>query len=223
MIARMRTTTRDDAGITVTEMLATVFLLGIVMTMVLGFVTSSSRTLTRDRAATDNTRVVSTAMAELTRVVRAGTSLSVPSGRSPAFIQAHDDTVTMYAYVDAEPDAPRPLMVRFSVDGDGRLVQTRWRATNDEEPWQFRSTPDTTRVVAHNVVRAERLFTYRDANGDRLVPGHSGLDLGQRENVAAVEVTATVQSDPTGRANPVTLTNTVSIPNLGVSRVEPSS
>jgi hypothetical protein len=46
-----------------------------------------------------------------------------------------------------------------------------------------------------------------------------GIAAANLPKIAVVEVTIKVQSDATGRADPVVMTNQVGIPNLGVSRL----
>lgn len=216
---------RGESGATLPELLVTMMLIGLFSAMVLGLVVSVTRTFTRERAATDSSNIASNGMNELTRMVRAGTGLLVTGPtQAPVFIEAAPRTATLYSYIDAQSSAPRPLKVQFSVDAQGRLIERRWAATTTKEPWAFTTTPSSTRTVATSVVPGTAvLFSYFTAAGAP-IPGTAGggvLTLAEREQVAAVRIHLTVQADTTGRADPVALRNTVSIPNLGISRVRP--
>lgn len=210
---------------TLPELLVTMMLIGLFSALVLGLVVSVTRSFTRERSATDSTAIASNGMNELTRMVRAGTGLVVTGGtQAPVFVEAAPRTATLYSYIDTQSASPRPLKVEFRVDAQGRLIERRWTATTAKEPWAFAATPTSTRTVATSVVNGSSvLFRYFTAAGAP-IPGTGGggtLTLAEREQVAAVRIHLTVQSDPSGRADPVALRNTVSIPNLGISRVRP--
>lgn len=225
LLRRMQRVRRSgDAGVSLPELLVTMMLLGLFSALVLGLVTSVTRTFTRERAATDSSMIASNGMNELTRMVRAGTSLLVTGGtQAPVFIDAGPRTATLYSYIDTNSKNPRPVKVQFRVDDQGRLLESRWLATSTAEPWTFKANPDSTRTVATSVIAGKQdLFTYFNAAGGVLPYANDGkLTLTNREAVAAVRIQLTVQTDPAGRADPVMLRNTVSIPNLGISRVRP--
>jgi hypothetical protein len=67
------------------------------------------------------------------------------------------------------------------------------------------------------------MFNYQSIGADLLPDDMTipvgGIAAGNLQKIAVVEVTVKVQSDTTGRADPVTMTNQVGIPNLGVSRL----
>lgn len=224
---RLTVAARGERGLTLPELLVTMFLLSMITALMVGTISGFSRTFTRDRAASDSTMVANTAMRELTRVVRSGTELRLAGGGSsnaPVFIDARPNTLTMYAFVDASSASPRPIKVRFEIDAQRRLVETRWAATNASSPWTFAATgsPYSTRPVARFIpTTAAPLFTYLDKGGNPITPVSGALTAAQIKDVAAVQVTVTVQGDMTGRAAAVTVQNAVGIPNLGISRVRP--
>ncbi|GIG39814.1 PulJ/GspJ family protein [Cellulomonas phragmiteti] len=224
---RLHVAGRGDRGLTLPELLVTMFLLSMITVLMVGTISGFSRAFTRDRAASDSTMVAATAMKEVTRVVRSGTELRLTGGgatNAPVFIEARPDTLTMYAYVDTSAAAPRPIKVRFAIDAQRRLIETRWPVTNTAAPWTFAAmtSPSSSRPVARFIpTTAGPLFVYLDKDENPLVPGAGGLTADQIKNVAAVRVTITVQGDITGRADAVTVQNAVGIPNLGISRVRP--
>ncbi len=217
---------RRDDGVTLPELLVTVFLLSIVTTLIVSFMSSVSRTFSQDTAATDSINVATTGMNEMTRVIRSGTEVRLVGAtvNSPVFITAKPNEVVLYAYIDTSSTKPQPLKVRFSIDSSRRIVETRWLATTVTGPWAFASTPDTTRTIARAVpTSAPAMFEYLDKDGNVLPLTASGLTAAQLKEVAAVTITLTIQADVTARAEPVTLRNSVGIPNLGISRIGPTT
>jgi hypothetical protein len=225
-VTRVRQVLREDrdTGASITEMIVTMALLSVVTTLILTMVVSVSRSFTHERTATDNAMNASNGMNELTRVVRSGTSLQLSGvvDQQPPFVSAGKNSVVMYVYIDADSANPRPLKVQFSVDAQGRVRETRWLATTSKSPWSF-STSSTARTIARSVpTGAPQLFRYFDASGNELaVPGSGTLTADQIDLVASVQISLTVQSDTSSRVDPVTLQNSVGIPNLGVSRIRP--
>jgi prepilin-type N-terminal cleavage/methylation domain-containing protein len=221
----MQTRGDRDAGVSLPELIITMALIGVFTTIVLALVTTMTRNFTHESAATDSTMTAAKGMNELTRVIRAGTTLRTAGATkdSPVFVTAGSNTVEMYAYIDADPKAPRPIKVRFDIDAQGRVRETRWLATNAATPWSFSATPLSTRTIAHAVpAGSPPVFTYLDSNNKPLpIPSTGSLSETDRASVAAVQILLTVQSRASSKAGPVELRNTVSIPNLGVSRIQP--
>jgi len=221
---RLRT---DESGFSLPEMIVTVVLVGMMMSLIIGVVTSISRTFTKDRESSESTVVAAIGMSELTRVLRAGTELAIVGGgatNAPVFISADANDVTFYSYIDTDATVSKPVKVRFWIDTQRRLIETRWNATTTDDPWAFAAvgSPSSSRTIARSIpVGSPALFTYLDAAGlPMTIPG-TGFTETQRRAIAAVQVTLRVQADINGRAKPVTMQNAVGIPNLGISRVRP--
>lgn len=220
--------TRDD-GYSLPELLVTIFVLGILSTVVVSFYVSMTGAFTRDRAATDSTTTASVGMNNLTRVIRAGTEIRVQgqSLNTPVFLDAKNEELTMHAFLDTDSTDPRPVKIRFWINAQRELMETRWESRRvNGSYFVFDAQPSGTRVIARTVApRASGqpwLFTYRAADNSSLTPPANGaFTESQLRNIAAVQVTLTVQADRTSRADPVTLQSTVGIPNLGISRVGP--
>lgn len=216
-----------DGGFGLPELIVTVVLLGMMMSLVVGVVVSISRTFTRDRAASDSTMVAAVGMNELTRVLRAGTELAVAGGgatNAPVFVSAEANAVTFYSFIDTDAAAATPVKVRFSIDAQRRLIETRWAATTTDDPWAFVAdgSPTSSRTIARSIpAGSPALFTYLDVNSAPIAIPATGFTEDQRRLIAAVRITLRVQADTTGRAEPVTLQNAIGIPNLGISRVRP--
>jgi hypothetical protein len=203
-----------------------------VMTLVVTFFATVSRTLSRDASASSNTEGASLGMRELTRVVRSGTEIPVKdSPNLSVFLGASAREVTLHSFLDTDAAAPKPLLVNFRVTDTGELVETRWSAVPVNLTfWEFSPTVESQRVIIRGVVGGGApVFRYLDAAGLELVPATpitppggitvTGLSADQLDDVVAVEIRLRVQTDRTGRADPVEMLNTVGIPNLGVSRI----
>jgi len=219
---------------TLIELAVTIFVLGVLSTVVVGLFVNISTTLTRDRASMDSTNVAAIGMNEVTKVIRAGTEIRVAglTLNDPVFATAMKEEMTLNAYLaDSSTGVLAPVKVRLAVDATTReLTETRWSSTkNAAGYWIFSTTAGAPRTIARSLAVVavppaagqRNLFTYYDKDGVELVIPAGGLTESQRRAVAAVQVSVTVQADQTGRATPVTLQNTVGMPNLGVSRVGP--
>lgn len=236
MIAAIRrrivTTARDERGFGLTEFVVAVGLFSIMATLIVMAFSTFATTLTRDRSATSNTNVASMGMDELTRVIRSATSIPVVNADDlPPFAYANKEKLILYAFIDTDSATPKPVKVQFEVHPVSRdLVETRWAA--HPKPgyptyWEFDSAPQSSRVIARQIVTPGTgeafMFNYQEIGADLLPDDMSipvgGISTANLNKIAVVEVTVKVQSDPTGRADPVTITNQVGIPNLGISRL----
>ena len=224
---------RDESGITLAELMVTIFVLGVLSTVVVTLFVNVSTTFNRDRAATESVGIAAVGMNEVTKVIRAGTEIRVANVtlNDPVFEVAKAEEMTIRAYLsDVSTGELSPVKIELKVDATSRaLTEKRWSSYKQNGFWLFNSAPGATRTIARSIPAIvpplasgqKYLFTYYDATNTELIIPAAGLTESQRRAVAAVQVTLTVQVDTTGRAKPVTLQNTVGIPNLGVSRVGP--
>lgn len=225
---------REESGFGLAEFVVAIGLFSILATLIIITFSNFTRTLTRDRAATTNTNLASVAMDELTRVIRAATSIPVYNSATdlPAFSYANKEKIILYAFIDTGSGTPTPIKVQFEVVSSRDLVETRWNAhpvPGHTTYWEFDTTASSTRVIARQIVTPGTgeayMFNYQSIGTDLLpvdmvIPtGTGGIVAANLPKIAVVEVTVKVQSDTTGRASPVTMTNQVGIPNLGVSRL----
>ena len=229
---RLTLVSRNEQGFGLAEFVVAIGLFSILATMIVVAFSTFTTTLTKDRAATTNTNIASVGMDELTRVIRSATSIPVVNSTDlPAFSYANKEKITLYAYIDTSSAAPKPVKVQFEVHPTTRdLIETRWAA--HPKPgyptyWEFDTTPESSRVIARKIVAPTSgqpyLFNYQEINAllqpvDMSIPV-SGITAANIPKIAVVEVTLKVQSDVTGRAAPVTITNQVGVPNLGISRL----
>ena len=220
----------DDGGFTLPELMITIFLIGVIGSVVAGFVTMYSRTFTEERARMDSTNVAATGMNELTRVIRAGVTIKNPfaaggTGYDPAFVYAGAERLTINAGLDTTATLLRPVRVTFSLNTSRVLTETRVtpRAGGPTEAqWVFTGagTTTTSRPIARTILSSTAsepsLFRYFDVNGAEIVPPAGGsLSTANMARIATVEVFLKVQADITSRADPVILINQVGLPNIG--------
>ncbi|MBH0082524.1 Tfp pilus assembly protein FimT/FimU [Salinibacterium sp. SWN167] len=220
-VSRLR---RDDAGVTLSELIVTIALMGMLLAMVMTIFITFTRTFSEERSASANTSAATIAMNELTRVIRSGTENPVASAtlNEPVFSFASPENVVLQAYLDTDALSPEPVRVQFEITGDRTLVETRWDARPLSSGYfSFYSTAASERTVVRQIASGStpvfRFFT-KD-NVELTIPSGGSLSEADRRQIAAVKVTMTVQTDSTGNAKTATLENTVGIPNLGFSRI----
>lgn len=229
---------REDRGLTLVELLVAITIFGILLTLVASLYSGALRTVGLSRELVGNTKNVSTAMNETSRVIRAATENPVGAQvlNDPAFVVAEPDDVVVYAYINLDSSAEKPVMIRLRVDKTtGNFVESRWPATPlADGKWQFTANPCETvnvpggctapasiRIIASAIspyTSGDYTFTYLDSNGQAMANTSAGLALADRRLVAFVRVTLKTQFSLTDASNPVTLQNTVGIPNLGFAK-----
>ncbi len=223
--------TRDD-GFSLVELLVSITLLALIVSMVAGLYVSSMKTIGFAKSLTQNSKFAANAMNEISRVIRAGTANPVAgvSLSDPAFVSATNEELTIYAYVNLNSAAEQPVMIQLRLNSLRQLIENRWPATAISTGWTFpdpaSTPPSSTRMlaatVAPNSAGQPQLFSYLRSDGTPLtVPTVGALSAADRRTIASVMVTLTVQASMTDSTNPVTLENTVGIPNLGLTRVGP--
>lgn len=219
---------RSDAGLTLLELLVAMGVSSILIALVATVFVTTSRVFTDQEGATDSARMASTAMNEVTRVVRAGTELpeSGKTANTPVFAYAGAEKIEMAAFIDAESSKdPAPVKVSFGRNSANELVETRWAADRYLKIyWRFRDSPASARTIARSLLAPDKtrpLFRYFDKDGVALTPAAgASLSEDQRRNIASVQITMQVQANGSGRTAPVAIQNMVGLPNLGVARVE---
>lgn len=224
MLRRLDT---NDRGVSLAELLVTMFLTGIVGLIVVSFFVAFTNTFNTDRAATDSTTTAALGMNDVTRIVRAGTEIPVENQvlNIPVFERAENERMIVHAFVDTSSASPEPVKIEFFVNANRELIERRYDAIALARGyWAFSATSNGDRVIARQLPVRQNgepwLFTYITATGGEFTLAQGAtLNETQRRSVAAVRVTLTVQADFTEEAEPVTLRSTVGIPNLGVSRV----
>jgi type II secretory pathway pseudopilin PulG len=226
---------RNEGGVGLVEFMVAIALFGVLSTVIISALMAFNSTLARDQIATANTNLASAGMNEVTRVIRAATAVPVLNDDDlPAFEYANKEKIILYAYVDATSVNPAPIRVQFEVGSDRNLVEKRWIAhpkPGYPSYWEFyatTTTPDSTRIIARKIVAPATgevfMFQYYQIDQTSLLPALmtipvTGITDANLTKIAVVGVTMKVQTDTKARAEPVTITNQVGIPNLGISRL----
>jgi prepilin-type N-terminal cleavage/methylation domain-containing protein len=223
----MRRVLRDQRGMSLPELLVAMAIFAILATVMVTMFTGFSRSFSADRSTSESTGIASSAMKELTRVIRAGTEIAVAGSEGnndPVFATASDDGIEMRAFLDTDAVTPVPVLVRFFVDAENRLVEERWTGQRSAQSWIFPAAAASYhRTVAHSLVprdqRERALFTYLDASGEAIPLVSGSVPVQKLRTIAAVQVTLSVRTSARTDVEPVVLQNSVGIPNLGISRV----
>jgi len=224
LFSRVTRLRHEQRAVTLSELIVTVALMGMLLAMVMTIFVTFTKTFSEERSASANTSAATIAMNELTRVIRAGTENPVASAtlNEPVFSVASAENVVLQAYLDTDALDPEPVRVQFQITTDRTLVETRWDARALSSGYfSFYNTPASERTVVRQIATGGTpVFRFYTKDNVELVLSSGGsLSESQRRQIAAVKITMTVQTDPTGNAKTATLENTVGIPNLGFSRI----
>jgi len=223
-----------EAGFGLMELVVAMAILTLLMSIIIGTFASFSSAFRDERAQTDSINVAGVGMNQLTKIIRAGTIIDLKSTEDrPIFVEASDESVTLYSYIASSSIDPQPIRVRFAIDASRQLVQSTWKAEKSSEGWVFKvdsapaTAPDSTRVIARKIIARTasevtagkaRLFTYLDKDGKKIAtPVVAGSAA--RGQITAVVITMNVQADDTKQASPVELRTRVGLPNLSTSRL----
>lgn len=217
---------RDEAGLSLVEILVTMVILGVVLSALTAGAISMNRASYATDLGTRNQNEARTAIAVLSRDIRAASP--VRPSTQPAFLVARPDEANFTANLD---DGTRPRLVRLFIDGDSRLVEDATPADPASDPatgltWDTDNDAVIRFIAAFVVNDASRpLFRYLDLNGAELpysttaCAGPAGnvappcLTESDLRRVATVELSLTVDSDPNARVQPFTVTQRVRLPN----------
>ncbi|TFD06671.1 prepilin-type N-terminal cleavage/methylation domain-containing protein [Cryobacterium sp. TMT1-2-2] len=209
-----------ESGLSLVELLVSIVLLGVLLTMTSGLYISATRSLDQAKSLGSNTRQVSNGMNEVARVIRAATANPVAGHplTDPALEQATAEALTLYAYVNLGMSAQRPVKIQLAVDADRRLIETRWASIALAGGFfTFETTPQSTRIVAETVAPSRTaLFRYLDSAGVP-VASAGAFTATELRSIAAISVNLTVQASVTDSRSAVTLQNTVGMPNVALA------
>lgn len=202
-----------DAGLTLAELMVTLVLMGVVGTLMLSATVMVSRAVTNTQASGDSLDIARIGMNRMARSVRAGIEIS-RSGQAnqPAIDTMSPNTLIMYSSL-----GPKPTKITYTVDANRNITETVVAAGGTSPYWTFTGTPKTT-IIAYKVpAAAPALFTYLDADGTVLAT-QSATDDATTGLVKQIQINLQVDANPGKGVGPVTLTNTVVLPNLGVAK-----
>lgn len=226
---------RDDSGITLVELIIVMALSVVIMTATVAFFVSVSKNTTRSLDVTHSTADASNVMNVISTGIRAAVRYEVfgQSELSPAVMQGStSQSLTIITYTDAGPTFPDPLMVRFSVDADRRMIEERWKPqlVNGFYVYPISSTgtpigaPYFRRALGDVVMNSatENLFRYYTGpcNADALtyVNSSTAVSSSDRNKVAFIRFNLKLRS--VGADETVQLDNKVGLPNMAITSDE---
>lgn len=217
LLRRRLTASGEDAGFTLPELLVTILILGILGTALVGTVVVQGKALVREQTKGTSLDIARVGMNRMSKAVRAGTELINSDGSTnAAFTEIAPEKLTMYVSF-----GPAPTKVSFTVNSNRELVEQVWTSTGtgtagDQPPYTFVSTPRTT-VIASKIPAnlSTPLFSFLDANGTPLAV-QTSTDSTVTSLVRQVDVSLTVNSDPSRGAPSAVLNQAIVLPNLGV-------
>jgi len=157
---------RDDSGVTVTELLVFVVLLGIVLVTVyvlMGAVTSMTNSTSARAIAADESQK---AIARMSREIREAQENNM-NGKGVVYLAGAND---LQIFVNTNKDA-KPELVRYyraTTGGVTSLYRTVKLASNTttptppDEEWTFTGAASTPELIATNLVTTSDLFCYHE-------------------------------------------------------------
>lgn len=224
-LAIARRLTGGEQGVTVIELMVTMLIVAILSTIVVGTYQSTTKALTAANSLNRNTAQAANGMNEASREIRAATANPIANNSfDPAILQGFNESVVMYAYINLQSSSVQlPVMVRLRVDPSTRqLIEDIWDgAKNSSGYWIFpatTATPRSTIILASTVAQQSGsnpyLFTYFAGTTPLPVPATGTFTQAQRGSITSIQITLTIQGSVTDASRPVTLQNTVGMPNL---------
>jgi len=215
-LARLREGARSDAGLSLTELLVTILLTGIIMTMVGSMFINVARLTSNSNATTQKSSVAANLMDAVSKVIRTASNIPVPGQDvpDPAIVAGTGSSLTIYSFVDTSSVVPEPTKVGYRVDASGNLIEDRWKGTTVGGSTTFAATASS-RVLGGPILTptgSGALFAY-------LGPAGQVADISAGfADVASIRVTITMANQLTTGSDPILVVNTVGMPNLKLSR-----
>lgn len=221
LLARLR---RQEAGLSLIELLIAIAITALIATLGTWMFVAGTHSVSLAQSIDGGTRQASNGMNQAARMLRAATPnpLASPTAggaqTEPAILTATGNSIAFYAYVNLT-GAESPVMARFSVDTAGRLIEQQWKPTTATAGlnghWTFpalTAVPALKRALCNSIPTSAQVFTYYDKAGGVLPVSTLTTDTA-RAAIVSVQVSITIQ--PTGAASAVTLTNRISMANVG--------
>jgi hypothetical protein len=201
---------KDERGqSSMVEIVATLMLLSIVLTVVYSSVDSAQNAITGEQARLVNLDEARTLMDVTTKDIR--TAARLQAGTS-AFVVGQDRDVTFYANLNNTTGGPRKI--RIYVDPSNILISQVWAPdVGSVAPNYTYTGAPTLRFVGKYVANtaAQPLFEFYDVDGNTLTTPLSSSSL---LAVYSVRVTLVVRKQTTLPVRAVTVVNQVRLPNV---------
>lgn len=215
---------REDAGVTLVELMVGIFLSMIVMAMIGGFFLQTTRITSTAIQSNTSNGIAASAQQEITTVIRLATQLSngTPTQTPPVAVASSTKLVISSLVAVTTPSDPAPTQVTFD-SSSGSITESRCVATKSGGFWTFSTCASTsTRNLGGPVLAPSAgqnaLFSYLDSNGNTLALTNGNLPASSLANVASIVVSVKMQSTGETILPPVYLTANVGMPNIGLQQ-----
>lgn len=215
-----------DDGLSLIELIVSMMVFAVVLTLVGSLFWGMSQTSAQARAIDASSRTSANAMNELALVIRNGASVPKlgQTAPMPAFSVASRESMVLYTVISGSGSSLAPVRVSFSVNASRQLIEVRTKAVESSGYWTWPgSAPSTSRNLSGALIvstDAAPLFRYLDGQGVIIAGNAAGtLATADLEKVASVEITLRVQAEGIASGRTIELKNTVTVPNLGNVRV----
>lgn len=234
-------TTRPDRGVDDGITLIEVLVASVIGTLLLSLAATmfvQITNVTGDGQRTQKaTGIASTAMTELSGVIRQATQVTTSSTTTEGAVVGSVNSlcagatgstptcliVDTYSNVTIAPSQPgvAPVRVVFSVDASRNLLEKRYVAVLTNGYYGFTTAPlSSTRTVTGPVdvsgTGTNALFVYWDGAGNQVVAGSAGLTAAQAAIVTDVTVNVAVANPLSRRSDSVLLSNRITMPNVAI-------
>jgi type II secretory pathway pseudopilin PulG len=213
-----------EAGVTLVELMIAIMLGAIIMAMIGGFFMQTTRITSTAVQSNTTNGLASSAMQEITTVVRLATQLSNGTATAtPPVISASSTKLVISSLVSVTtPSDPAPTQVTFD-SSSGSIIESRCVATKSNGFWTFSTcASSSSRSLGGPVVGPDAgqnaLFSYLDSNGNTLTLTNGNLASTSNGSVASIVVSVKMQAAGQTILPPVYLTANVGMPNIGLQQ-----
>ncbi len=226
-----------DEGMTLTELVVVMLILGIIVaataTLSIGFTRTNAENTSRQTQIDDARVAVERMSATIRTAVKPSQLVSTcpTCGNIDAFMEGADLSVKFYANFDNPANKVGPSRVSYTVATSGADAGVLIEKLQTPDPGGPTSsgytycpaespTADsgcksrlTVRRVAAGVQTSAPIFKYYDQAGDRLNTSGGDLSAGDLASVLSIEIVVTVQSTQVTKPNPTTYIQRITLPN----------
>jgi Tfp pilus assembly protein PilV len=210
----------EEAGVTLVEIMVSIFLGLIIMAMVGGFFMQTTKITSSAVQSNTSNGVASNAMQEINSVIRFATKVTISGGYAPPVVSASSTKLVITANLNVtNPADPAPTQVTFD-SSSGSIVETRCLAQKSGGYWSFSSCASTSSRNLGGPILApsagqSALFSYLDGTGATLALTNGNLPASANTSVSTITVSVKVQSTGMTTLSPVYLSANIAMPNLG--------
>ncbi len=224
MIALRARMSRDE-GLTLTELLVTMVIMGVLVSASAALYISALRTSTGTKSRLDEVNDGRIAFSAMSRTLRTAILPSqlfdAASAESAAFIEASPLSMKFYANVDNPNNSIGPTRLSYTVTAAKELVETKQipnqPVINNKYVYCDPAVVGCVvqrKILARGVDPTKTIFTYYDDLGFLLTGGGSGgvLSQTQMENIDALDISLVVEQPGSG-GDGTTYVSRIALPN----------